>query len=50
MTVTTEFGNEKTLQFNPDKSATVIFNSERLGIPRELRIQGKNIDFQAANI
>ena len=46
LAITTEIGDEKRLQFNPDKSAVVIFNNLRFGLPRELNIQKKPIDFQ----
>jgi exonuclease III len=46
LSVTTEVGNEKSLQFNPAKSAMVIFNATRLGEPREMTIQGKDIEFR----
>lgn len=44
--ITTEVGNQKGLQFNPSKSAVVIFNTSRLGAPKDMVIQDKHIDFQ----
>ena len=44
LSVTTEIGLEKKLNFNPDKSAVVIFNTERLGQPTSMTIQGQHIE------
>ena len=44
--VATDVGNEKGLQFNPSKSAIVIFNADRLGEPKEMVIQGQHIEVQ----
>ena len=46
LAITKELGDEEKLQFNPDKSAVMIFNNERLRLSRELDLQKKPIDFQ----
>ena len=39
--ITTEFGVENDLEFNPDKSAVVVYSPQNIGVCRELTIQGK---------
>ena len=39
--ITTEFGNEMDLRFNPARSAIVIYSGSRAGTTRDLKIQGK---------
>ena len=44
--VTTDVGNEKSLQFDPSKSAIVIFNAIRLGDASEMVIQEQHTEVQ----